>query len=150
MTRYEHLPILRQAAMWMSSHLHTSPLNGLMTIFPSHPRETGCYAWHGTKAVTLTWDAPLFKAPGPGLSVSRVEPSGACLSRFCQSSRRSLGHGLLLGQRSRLNFFSNFIRSLFHQDHRNPDTELMRDCYNGDPRNQVAWMSPANPAETGA
>ena len=39
-------------------------------------RETACYAWHGTKSVTLTWDAPLSKAQGPGISVSRVEPSG--------------------------------------------------------------------------
>ena len=47
-----------------------------MRLFFPHPRETGCYAWHGTKAVTLTWDAPLFSASGPGLSVSKIEPLG--------------------------------------------------------------------------
>src|SRR6266545_3182385 len=46
----------------------------LMTFLPPDQRETGCYAWHGTKAVTLTWDAPLSKALGPGLSVSKLEP----------------------------------------------------------------------------
>src|SRR4030067_1907838 len=33
-----------------------------------------CVARH--HAVTLTWDSPLSKAPGPGLSVSAIEPSG--------------------------------------------------------------------------
>jgi len=33
-------------------------------------RETDCYAWHGTRAVTLTWNAPLSKAQCPGISVS--------------------------------------------------------------------------------
>jgi hypothetical protein len=43
-------------------------------------------------------------------------------------SRRvvSLGHCLLLGQRSRFNLFPDYIRSLFHQHHRNPHTELSR------------------------
>jgi len=100
--------------MWMSSHLHTSAPNCLMTLFPSPPREIACYAWHGTKSVTLTWDAPLSRAQGPGISVSRFEPLGVCLSWFWLSSSRSLGRCLLLGQRSRFNLFSNFVRSLFH------------------------------------
>ena len=66
-------------------------------------------------SVTLTRNAPLFRAPSPGISVSRVEPSGAFFSRFCQSSSRSLGRCLLLGQRSRMNLFSYLIGSLFHQ-----------------------------------
>jgi len=103
--------------MWMSSHEHTRPPNCLMTLFPSHPRETCCYAWHGTKSVSLTWDAPLSKAQGPGISVSRVEPSGMFLSRFSKSSSLSLGRCLLLGQRSRMNLFSYHIGSLFHQDY---------------------------------
>src|ERR671918_2661702 len=34
-----------------------------MTLLLPHPRETGCYTWHGTKSVTLTWDAPRCWAP---------------------------------------------------------------------------------------
>src|SRR5216684_149521 len=51
----------------------------------------------------------------PLISVSRVEPSGDLFSWYSPSSSRSLGHSLLLGQRSRLNFFSHLVRSLFQQ-----------------------------------
>src|SRR5881409_1186964 len=97
-------------------------------------------------AVTLTRNAPLSKAPSPGISVSRVEPSGV-VSRFCLSSSRSLGRCLLLGQRSRMNFFSHHIGSLFHQDHGNPNTEFSRHCHNGHPGSLTAWMSVANQTE---
>src|SRR5713226_3301835 len=98
-------------------------------------------------AVALTWDAPLSQAPGPGRSVSRIEPAGGFLSRFSQSSSRSLGHGLLLGQRSRMNLCSSLIGSLLPQDHRNPPTEFARHRHNGDPGSEKAWMSPADRAE---
>src|SRR5688572_1419487 len=140
--------MLRRAAMWMSSRHGTSPLDSLMTLFFAHPRETGCYAWHGTKSVTLTWDAPLFRACGPGLSVSKIEPLGVLsLSWFCPSSSRSLGHSLLLGQRSRFNLFSHFVRSLFHQHYRNPDTEFSRHRDNRDSGSYVSRMPAANRAK---
>ena len=47
----------------------------------------------------------------PGFSVSETEPSGESISRFSPSSSRSLGRSLLLGQRSRMNYFSHHIRS---------------------------------------
>src|SRR5438093_13382647 len=97
--------------------------------------------------VTLTCNAPLSKAPSPGISVSRIEPSGFFISRFCLSSSRSLGRCLLLDQRSRMNFFSHHIRSLFHQDHGNPDTELSRHRHNGHPGSLTAWMFAANRAK---
>src|SRR6266550_7367816 len=77
-----------------------------MTFFPYPPkRDSLLYvARHG--AVTLTCNAPS-KALRPGISVSRVEPSGDLFSWYSPSSSRSLGHSLLLGQRSRLNFFSH-------------------------------------------
>ena len=131
--------------MWMSSrrthqcsHDFSSPMNLTLTI--PDQRETDCYAWHGTKSVTLTWDASLSKAQGPGISVSRVEPSGVFVSRFCLSSSRSLGRCLLLGQRSRTNLFSHFVRSLFHQDYGNPHAEFSRHRHNGDSRSEVARM----------
>jgi hypothetical protein len=115
----------------------------------NHPRPKRdlllCVARH--TAVTLTRNAPLSKAPSPGISVSRVEPSGVFVSRFCLSSSRSLGRCLLLGQRSRMNFFSHHIRSLLHQDHGNPDTELSRHRHNGHPGSFTARMSVANQAE---
>src|SRR5262249_44084057 len=104
-----------------------------------------CVARH--TAVTLTRNAPLFRAQGPGISVSRVEPSGVFFSRFCQSSSRSLGRCLLLGQRSRMNLFSYLIGSLFHQHHRNPYRELTRDRYNGDSGSDLARVFAANRAE---
>src|SRR4029450_923620 len=121
--------------MWMSSPLHTRPLFSFsLHDFPtSRPKRDLllCVARH--TAVTLTRNAPLFRAQSPGISVSRVEPSGVFFSRFSTSSSRSLGRCLLLGQRSRMNFFSHLIRSLFHQDHRNPDTEFSRHRHNGHP-----------------
>src|SRR5919201_4201538 len=98
-------------------------------------------------AVTLTRNAPLFRAQGPGISFSSVESSGVFLSRFWLSSSRSLGRCLLLGQRSRMNFFSDYIGSLFHQHHRNPDTKFSRHRYNGNVRSQMVWMFAANRAE---
>ena len=120
----------------------------LSPIKLNHPRPKRdlllCVARH--TAVTLTRNAPLSKAPSPGISVSRVEPSGV-VSRFCLSSSRSLGRCLLLGQRSRMNFFSHHIGSLFHQDHGNPNTEFSRHCHNGHPGSLTAWMSVANQTE---
>jgi hypothetical protein len=104
-----------------------------------------CVARH--TAVTLTWDAPLFQAQDPGISVSRVETSGVFLSRFWLSSSRSLGRCLLLGQRSRMNLLSYLIGSLFHQDHRDPDTEFSRHRHNGHPRPLVARMLVTDRAE---
>src|SRR5262245_21089414 len=84
--------------------------------------------------------APLSKALRPGFSVSGVEPSGVCFSWYCQPSSRSLGHSLLLGQRSRLNFLSDLVRSLFHQHHRRPHTEFVSHRHNSDPRTEMSWM----------
>src|SRR6266508_4107038 len=121
----------------------------LSPIKLNHPRPKRdlllCVARH--TAVTLTRNAPLSKAQIPGISVSRVEPSGVFLSWFSPSSSRSLGRCLLLGQRSRMNFFSHHIRSLFHQDHGNPDTEFSRYRHNGHPGPLAARMSAANRAE---
>src|SRR6266567_1768713 len=121
----------------------------LSPIKLNHPRPKRdvllCVARH--TAVTLTRNAPLSKAQSPGISVSRVEPSGVLVSRFCPSSSRSLGRCLLLGQRSRMNFSSHFVRSLFHQDHGNSDTELSRHCHNGHPGALLTRMFAANRAE---
>jgi len=46
-----------------------------------------------------------------------------------------------------MNFFSHHIRSLFHQDHGNPDTELSRHRHNGHPGSLTAWMFAANRAK---
>src|SRR5437773_11852666 len=46
-----------------------------------------------------------------------------------------------------MNFFSHHIRSLLHQDHGNPDTELSRHRHNGHPGSFTARMSVANQAE---
>jgi hypothetical protein len=104
-----------------------------------------CVARH--TAVTLTWHAPLSKAPGPGLSVSAIEPSGVFLSRFWLSSSRSLGRCLLLGQRSRLNLLSYLIRSLFHQDHRDAHAEFSRYRNDGYPGSHRTRMGAAHRAE---
>src|SRR6266542_1142202 len=121
----------------------------LSPIKLNHPRPKRdlllCVARH--TAVTLTRNAPLSKAQSPGISVSRVEPSGVFISRFSQSSSRSLGRCLLLGQRSRMNFLSHYIGSLLHQDHGNSDTELSRHRHNGHPGSFTARMSVANQAE---
>src|SRR5262249_3061564 len=129
------LGALRQAAMWMSSPLHTRPLFSffLHDYRTSRPKRDLllCVARH--PVVTLTRNAPLSKAQRPGISVSSIEPSGVFLSRFCLSSSRSLGRCLLLGQRSRMNLFSPLIGSLLHQDHRNPHTQLTRYRHNSHP-----------------
>src|SRR5207244_13602319 len=94
----------------------------------NHPRPKRdlllCVARH--TAVTLTRNAPLSKAPSPGISVTRVEPSGVFVSRFCLSSSRSLGRCLLSGHRSRMNFFAPDIRSFLNQDQDTPHTEFAR------------------------
>src|SRR5574341_810068 len=145
--------------MWMSSPGPTSPLMFFSSYdSTTHPRPKRdlllCVARHA--AVTLIWDAPLSKAQSPGISVSRVEPSGKlrpvrCSSRplpwFSRSSSRSLGHSLLLGQRSRMNSFSHHIGPLLHQDCSNPPTQLTRDRDNGHPRSYRLRMSSANRAE---
>ncbi len=46
-----------------------------------------------------------------------------------------------------MNFFSDLIGSLFHQDHRDAHTEFSRHRDNGHPRSQMARMGPANRAE---
>ena len=135
--------------MWMSSPLHTRPLFFFfLHDFPTSRSKRDlllCVARH--TAVTLTRNAPLFRAQSPGISVSRVEPSGVFFSRFCLSSSRSLGRCLLLGQRSRMNLFSHLIRSLFHQDHRNPHTQLTLDRDNGHPGSDLARVFAANRSE---
>jgi hypothetical protein len=90
------------AAMWMSSPLHTRPLFSffLHDFSTSRPKRDLLLFVARHTAVTLTRNAPLFRAQGPGISVSSAEPSGVFLSRFCQPSSRSLGRCLLLGQRS--------------------------------------------------
>src|SRR6266571_5381535 len=110
-----------------------------MTFFPHPPkRDSLLYvARHG--AVTLTCDAPS-QALRPGISVSRVEPSGDLFSWYSPSSSRSLGHSLLLGQRSRLNFFSHLVRSLFHQHHRGPHAQFMGHRHDGHPRTEMTRM----------
>src|SRR5438309_9673608 len=50
-------------------------------------------------------------------------------------------------QMSRMNIYYNNIRSLFHKDHGNPDTELSRHRYNGHPGSFTVRMSVANQAE---
>ena len=110
-----------------------------MTFSPYPPkRDSLLYvARHG--AVTLTCDASS-KALRPGISVSRVEPSGDLFSWYSPSSSRSLGNSLLLGQRSRLNFFSDLVRSLFHQHHRGPHTQFMGHRHDGNPRTEMTRM----------
>jgi hypothetical protein len=46
-----------------------------------------------------------------------------------------------------MNFFSHLIRSLFHQDHRNPHTQLTRDRDNGDSGSDLARVVAANRSE---
>src|SRR5215510_8423163 len=84
------------------------------------------------------------KAQSPGISVSRIEPSGVFFSRFSTSSSRSLGRCLLLSQRSRMNFLSHHIGPLFHQHRSNPGAKLARHGDNGHPRTHMPRMSAAN------
>src|SRR5712691_4076454 len=84
----------------------------------------------------------------PGLSVSETEPSGDNLSRFSKSSSRSLGHSLLLGQRSRMNFFSHHIRSFLFEDRIDSSGELSGHRHNGFSRRPVARVTLENRAVT--
>src|SRR5215475_15498129 len=118
-----------------------------MTLLPPDQRETGCYTWPGTQAVTRTGEAPLSQAPGPGLSVSRSEPFGGFLSRFCLASRRSLGPGLLWGQRSRRNRFADLIGSVVPQHPSNSDPEFSRHRHTGDSGGHRARRGLATRAE---
>src|SRR5882672_3319593 len=140
---------LREAAMWMSSPLHTRPLFFFLLhdVSTSRPKRDCLLFVARHTAVALTRNAPLSKAPRPRDLFLRDEPSGVFLSRFWLSSSRSLGHCLLLGQRSRMNFFSHLIRSLFHQHHSNPYTQLAGYRYNGDSRSNLARVFAANRAE---
>src|SRR5919109_2499040 len=126
--------------MWMSRPLHTRPLFSffLHDFSTSRPKRDLLLFVARPTAVTLTRNAPLFRAQSPGISVSRVEPSGVFFSRFSESSSRSLGRCLLLGQRSRMNLCSHLISSLFHQDHRNPYRQLARYRYNSDSGSNLA------------
>src|SRR5262249_14904445 len=63
-----------------------------------------------------------------------------------QSSSRSLGRCLLLGQRSRMNFLPHHIRSLFHQHRSNPRAELARHRDDSDTRTHLPGGSAANRA----
>src|SRR6266480_6329280 len=110
-----------------------------MTFAPNPPKRDSLLYVARQQAVALTCDAP-FQALRPGISVSRVEPSGGLFSWYCPSSSRSLGHSLLLGQRSRWNFFSHLVRSLFHQHHRGPHTQFMGHRHNGNPRTEMTRM----------
>jgi hypothetical protein len=110
-----------------------------MTFSPYPPKRDSLLYVARHWAVTLTCDAPS-KALRPGISVSMIEPSGGFLSWYCLSSSRSLGHSLLLGQRSRLNFPSHLVRSLFHQHHRGPHTEFVSHRYNRNPRTEMTRM----------
>ena len=133
--------------MWMSSPLQTRPLLFLMTLLLPDQRETCCYAWHGTGPSHLLGMRPSLGHKAPGSLSQGSNRQEFFLSRFSTSSSRSLGRCLLLGQRSRMNLFSHLIRSLFHQDHRNPHTELTRDRHNGDSGSDLAWVFAANRAE---
>src|SRR5688572_6370347 len=138
--------MLRYAAMWMSSYKHTRALF-LNDSFSSRPKRDllPCVARHTSRHTAL--QCALSKAQGPGLSFSHHEPSGVLsLSRFCATSSRSLGRCLLLDQRSRMNLFSNNVRSLFFQHRINPRTQFSRHCHNGDPGAFATGVSPANRA----
>src|SRR5438093_8654850 len=110
--------------MWMSSR-RTHESSYSYDSFAYRPKRDSLLYVARHSAVTLAWDAPLSKALRPGISFSSSEPSGVfVLSRFCPSSSRSLGHSLLLGQRSRMNLFSNLERSLLHQHNGNSRAEF--------------------------
>src|SRR5262245_17975682 len=130
--------------MWMSSPLHTRPL--FFFLSTSRPKRDCLLFVARHRAVTLTRNAPLFRAQSPGISVSSVEPSGVFRSRFWHSSSRSLGRCLLLGQRSRMNFLSDLIGSLLHQNHSYPYTELTGYGDNGDSGSNLTRVFAANRA----
>src|SRR5262249_41057031 len=111
-----------------------------MLFLPYPPKRDSllCVARH--KAVTRTWDAPLSKALRPRFSVSGVDPSGFCSSCSCHPSILSLGHSLLLGKRSRLNFLSALVRFFFHHPPPPPHPEFVTHRHNSDPRTEMSWM----------
>src|SRR4030095_1716194 len=129
----------------VKSRTHESSFFLLPLLCFSDQRETCCYAWHGTRPSHLLAMRPS-KAQSPGISVSRIEPSGVFPSRFSTSSSRSLGQCLLLGQRSRMNFLSDHIGPLFHQHRSNPCAELARHGDDGHPRTHMPRVSAANRA----
>ena len=139
--------MLRESAMWMSSPF-THQTSFFFLLHDSCRPKRDCLLFVARHtAVTLTRNAPLSRAQGPGISVSSVERSGVFVSRFWLSSRRSLGRCLLLGQRSRMNFFSHLIGSLFHQHYRNPHTQLTCHRHNGDSGSDLARVFSANHTE---
>ena len=133
--------------MWMSSRRTHEASYLSYDSFTSRPKRDLLLSVARHRAVTLPWEAPLSQAQRPGRSVSRIEPSGVFLSRFCRSSSRALGPSLLLGQRSRMNLLSHHIRSVFHQDHRDSPPAFSRHRHNGHPGSQVARRGLANRAE---
>src|SRR5262245_27724889 len=136
----------RCAAMWMSSHKHTSPLFSYDSFSSRPKRDLLPYVARHTSRHTFLQCA-LSKAQGPGLSVSNREPSGVVsLSRFCATASRSLGRCLLLGQRSRMNLFSNDVRSLIFQDRVNAHAKFSRHGHNRDPRTFAGSISTAHRA----
>src|SRR5258706_10080624 len=110
-----------------------------MTFLANPPKRDSLLYVARSTAVTLTCDAPS-KALRPGISVSRIEPSGFFSPWSCRSSIRSLGHSLFLGQRSRLTFLSDLVRSLLHKDHSRPHTQFVSHRHNGDPRSEMTGM----------
>src|SRR5262245_11541697 len=87
------------------------------------------------------------KAPG-SLSTDRIVERRSTPSRILRtSSSRSLGRCLLLDQRSRMNLLSHHVRSLLHQDHRNPRAQLTGHRHNGHPRTNATGMAAANGAK---
>src|SRR5215510_13874387 len=138
--------LLRCAAMWMSSRKHTSPLFSYDSFSSRPKRDLLPYVARHTSRHTFLQCA-LSKAQGPGLSVSNREPSGVVsLSRFCATASRSLGRCLLLGQRSRMNLFSNDVWSLIFQDRVNAHTKFSCHGHNGDPRAFAGSISMAHQA----
>src|SRR5262245_47536495 len=111
-----------------------------MTFLLTHPRETRCYAWHGTKPSHGLGMRPSLRHYAPG-SLSL----GSNLQEFVSpgtASRRVVPWGTVSSwvQRSRLNFLSDLVRSLFHQHHRRPHTEFVSHRHNSDPRTEMSWM----------
>src|SRR5262249_4046670 len=116
--------VIDTRVLFSSISLMSRPKRDLLLCVARHP------------AVTLTKNAPLSKAQSPGISVCgsnrREKINSPRILRT--SSSRSLGRCLLLGQRSRMNLLSHHVRSLLHQNHRNPRAQLTRHRHNGPPR----------------
>jgi hypothetical protein len=129
--------------MWMSSHEHTSPLFSSGSL--CSPTKERLAAMRGTAPGRHT-DLKCAPLQSPGISVSRIEPSGVFFSWFSKSSSRSLGRCLLLGQRSRMNFLSHHIGPLFHQHRSNPGTKLARHGDDGHPRTHMPGVSAGKPS----